>query len=442
MTKIKEALRSGEFIDRHKRSAQDFTRIRYLPFRVVFVMSLAKSVKSNQLMLNELLPKLAFWRKPVSGAAYTKARSKLKHTAFIELNQIAVLETIYQKDSRGRPEYRTKYGHRILAVDGSRIIVPSNKHTVREFGIQKFNNTLGDGGKGVVGEHATALISTLYDVLNNVALDAQILPISTSELGIAISHFKQLEKDDLVLLDRGYASYLTLAEISVSPGDVVVRCSSVSFTQARMMLAKSGADDVVMKLKATRGIKEKQGSRIIGGELPSEIAIRFVRVVLNTGEVEVLATTLLDQDKYPTELFKEIYWLRWGVETFYNVLKSRLSLDSFSGTSPESIRQDFHASVLLSGIETILTEDARATLGERDTEHPLRVNKAVSFNAIKNRAFELFMSDRSISTILRELTELFQTNPTSYRKDKSPKRNEPSAHRSLGYAKRKKKMVY
>jgi Transposase DDE domain len=416
--------------------------MRALPFRVVFIMLLAKSTKSNQLTLNELLPKLAFWRKPVSGAAYTKARAKLRHTAFIALNKVAVLEVMYQKDSKGRPDYKTKYGHRILAIDGSRIILPYNKQTILEFGTEGFNNTQGNGGEGVVGEHASALVSSLYDVLNNVALEAKILPRATYEVDAAVDHLKLVEMDDLLLLDRGYASYLMLAAISRSQANVVLRCSRSSFAQARTMLSGGKVNDQTVILKPTRKFIDKYGSALEDDELPKQITVRFVRVILDTGEVEVLATTLLDQVKYPTEIFKEIYWLRWGVETFYNVLKSRLSLDNFSGTSPESIRQDFHASVLLCGIETILTEDVTSSLGKKDTINPLKVNKAVSFNAIKNRAFELFMSNKSENSIMKELTELFLTNPTSYRKDKNPPRRQSSAHRSLGYARRKKKTVY
>jgi hypothetical protein len=34
---------------------------------------------------------------------------------------------------------------------------------------------------------------------------------------------------------------------------------------------------------------------------------------------------------------------RWGVETFYGVLKGRLELEHFSGQSVEAVRQDFGA---------------------------------------------------------------------------------------------------
>ena len=74
--------------------------------------------------------------------------------------------------------------------------------------------------------------------------------------------------------------------------------------------------------------------------LPEVIALRFVTVRLKTGELEVLASNLLDEVLYPTECFGELYHCRWGVETYYGLLKGRLDLGHFTGLSPEAVRQD------------------------------------------------------------------------------------------------------
>jgi hypothetical protein len=48
-----------------------------------------------------------------------------------------------------------------------------------------------------------------------------------------------------------------------------------------------------------------------------------VRIRLSTGETEVLVTSLLDSEKYTTQMLKELYHLRWGIETPRCVLKER-----------------------------------------------------------------------------------------------------------------------
>ncbi|MFT5188218.1 MAG: hypothetical protein ACI957_001237, partial [Verrucomicrobiales bacterium] len=51
-----------------------------------------------------------------------------------------------------------------------------------------------------------------------------------------------------------------------------------------------------------------------GMAIPKTVRLRFVRVLLDTGEVEVLITNLIDRDKYRAEEFKALYHERWDVE--------------------------------------------------------------------------------------------------------------------------------
>jgi len=44
--------------------------------------------------------------------------------------------------------------------------------------------------------------------------------------------------------------------------------------------------------------------------LPTQIKVRFVRLKLDTGETEILVTSLIDEDLYITSDFKELYNLR------------------------------------------------------------------------------------------------------------------------------------
>lgn len=75
-------------------------------------------------------------------------------------------------------------------------------------------------------------------------------------------------------------------------------------------------------------------------KLRQGITVRFVRVVLPTGEIEVLATSLLDEVRFPDAVFADLYHERWGSETYYDLIKNRLECENFSGKSAESVRQD------------------------------------------------------------------------------------------------------
>ncbi len=103
--------------------------------------------------------------------------------------------------------------------------------------------------------------------------------------------------------------------------------------------------------------------------LPEEITIRLVTVMLSTGEIEVLATSLLNE--FTPLNFKELYGLRWGVETFFGKLKGRLSLDNFTGKSVESIKQDLYSTILISNTETVIIKDIEQTINSDLSENHL-----------------------------------------------------------------------
>lgn len=127
---------------------------------------------------------------------------------------------------------------------------------------------------------------------------------------------------------------------------------------------------------------------------------------------------------------------------FYGRLKTRLGLENFSGIGAEAVRQDFHAAVYLTGLEAILTAEAQTTLDAKTTRHPQTVNRAVSFNAIKDRALDLLFSDLDTATLCQRLTTLFLTKPTLDRPQRNPPRKKSSSRALLDFHKRRKKHCY
>lgn len=392
-------------------------------------MMLAKSLKSLQLRLNSFIPQLGLGVPTVTAMAYSKARRKLKHTAFESLNQLAVVNTMYEDG-----DYQTKQGLRILAVDGSRLFLPENPETIARFGTMGYRNTKLNAS----GEHCCGRASVLYDVLNKVSLHATLSPIKSNEAVLAEDHLPYIRAGDLVIYDRFYASYRMLAIMQRSLGDCLIRCSRSSFKAARKMFDGSGPDDQLVTLYPNSRTDLGLGEHT----LPDSLTVRLIRVRLETGEYEILATTLLDKRRYPTKLFMELYYYRWGVETFYGKLKTRLDLENFSGISVEAVLQDFHVTILLTGIETILSEDAEAWLRTQTGGHPKQVNKAVAFNVIKEQAFALFLSDQPADEVLSQLSELFKTNPVTIRPNRNSPRGRLSPSVQRNFLRWKRKIVF
>ena len=114
--------------------------------------------------------------------------------------------------------------------------------------------------------------------------------------------------------------------------------------------------------------------------------MRLIRVLLPTGNVEILMTSLLDRDIYPAEAFAELYHLRWAQEECYKCFKSRVEVENWSGKSALTIRQDFHAKVLTLNLTAVLTSTAQQMVDDRcrGDGHPKQVNLTYALCAMKN----------------------------------------------------------
>ncbi|MCB0181414.1 MAG: transposase [Anaerolineae bacterium] len=212
-----------------------------------------KSAKAIQLVLNEFLTKLAL--PLVSKSAYSQARQHLSHTAFMELNQVGVVEPMYSDN-----EYERYWGYRVLGIDGSRVILPDSEAIYEGFGRIKRTS----GKKGVKGEghYSYAQASVLYDVLNKIALDSCFEPGRSYEVDLAKRHLAYTQATDLLVCDRNYGSYRWLATLVKQERAFVIRCQHNSFKAVQRMFADQGADSQIVTLKVNsakrREIRERE----------------------------------------------------------------------------------------------------------------------------------------------------------------------------------------
>lgn len=431
---MRSRIKSKSFKKRHRKNPKDFTRERKLPFRVLILILLQKSLKSLQLVLNEFFLKLDGSTSKVSNSAFTQARQKLSYTAYIELCQETVVEPYYADG-----DYRRWRQFRLVGADGSRVILPSSEEILEEFGRICYTN---GKDKTVIGEHPVALASVFYDLLNDIPLDSKLESHSCYEVDLAVKQLSCLQENDLLIFDRGYTTYEFLAILCQQGHQFLGRCSTGSLSAFKEMFKSNAPQSKIVTLTPSK-VRRKE-LRALG--LPLEIRVRLLRIILKTGEVEVLVTSLLDEVEYPHDVFKDLYNLRWGVETFYGKIKGLLTLENFSGRSAEAIKQDFYATILISALESVITEDAQEQLADKliqnNNKHPQQVNKAVSFNVIKNQVIDLLYSKKNPEQILKQLTELFITNPVCVRKQRDVDRKKTNPRQLYNHSKRVRKICF
>lgn len=434
---LREALHDAQFVQRHRKWPKAFTRQRCLSFQHLMLLLLQKTLKAVQLHLHEYFGRLAgvAARAPVSASAWTQARAKLSHGAFIELNQAVVLRRAYASD--GPLTARRWRGHRLLALDSSLVRLPAEVKIAEAFGWVECSNQRGE----LDCRYPQARLSVVYDVLNRLALDARLEAWKQGERAVGIRQLAAPGADDVVVTDRGYASYEWFAQVMGRQQHFICRCARGTFAVSERLFER---DEAGVSVTVSVGPPNGQVEAVRRAGLPESLTVRWVTVRLSSGELEVLATSLLDEPRYPSACFEQAYGYRWGEETFYGLLKGRLDLENFSGRSVESVQQDVHAMILLSNLESVVTRSAQARLdrASKRGRQPMQVNRAVSFHALKSHLLELLASTLPTLEVLKRLEELFLGNPVSVRPGRKRPRRKRSAWRSYHYQRTRRKIVF
>jgi hypothetical protein len=391
---LKQIIFSSEFLKHHKISSNHFIRKRKLPFSTIILILLNFMKGSYQDELDQYFKAISGFdvaKRIVSKAAFTKARLKLGFEAFIELNQKA-LDYFYRKF-----HLMKWHGFNLRAVDGSTVQLPRTEAVADHFG--SWHPRQGD-------KCPMARISQMFDPINKISIHATINPKEIGERELAAGHFLNLLANDLVLLDRGYPAYW-LFNLILSLGSNF--CARISYKKWDIIrkFYNSGKLDKIIYLKpslsAIKKCKEK-GLDII------PLKLRLVRVELDTGETEILITSILDQDLYPTELFKELYHLRWPVEEDYKTMKQWIEIENFSGKSVLSVYQDFHAKVFSKNLTRMLMHPTQEAIDERTGNrlYSHKANFAQAVSKMKNVLPQLFIqASRKIAEIIAALHTIF-----------------------------------
>ena len=429
--RLKRELGSAAVRQRFRVQATDFTRERVLTWPVVLILMLRGQKVSLQTAVNKFFSAVGEVWRVVTASAYRQARQKVQPEVFVHLHTVAC-EEFYARYGEDNEVVRW-HGQRVLGVDGSYLNLPDTEETRREFSVQT--------NQHVGGEQGQALASVRYDLRNDVGLSAAIGPKPAEKNLLFGTHLAGTQAGDVLVGDRAYADYNVLATIVARQCHFVLRCPRQSFMAGKAFwLARDQEREVTLEVTSK--------ARAYGAEhqLPTTLRVRLIKVVLASGEVEVLGTDLLDAQTYPGAEFKAVYGWRWQHETYHDRIKNIFEVERFSGKSVQAIKQDFYGVVFLATLESILSKPAQAVLstqGEvRECRYAPQVNRAVSYVTVLEHIVQL-LSDprRSPAATLAAIERLLLTTPTRQRPGRQvPRRKRSAAHR-LRFAKYGKRVV-
>jgi len=323
--------------------------------------------------------------------SYSEARMKLKHSAYIELNDDIV------KDYYTDGEYKQYKGYRLIAIDGSRIQLPNTAVVIKEFGIAENQGT----------SVPMAMTSVAYDVLNHLAVNAYLDRYATSERLLAERHLERLREltphsNDILLLDRGYPSVPLCVKMLVLGYQFVIRCNGKGFLREITTFAQSGKTDQLIEIDLKKGTLERREKieSIVHPHSFDRVQLRIVKITLKNGTIEYLLTSLIDRQAVSLHELHELYHLRWNEETYFNFQKNVLEIENWSGKSPESIRQDYFARVFSGNLNSLLIEEAQEQVDE-ETQHNAErqyerytINRTVATGILKDAMIEMLFVPR------------------------------------------------
>eukprot|EP01008_Symbiontida_sp_HLA12_P002632 NODE_56_length_1541_cov_18.383639_g53_i0.p1 GENE.NODE_56_length_1541_cov_18.383639_g53_i0~~NODE_56_length_1541_cov_18.383639_g53_i0.p1 ORF type:complete len:479 (+),score=104.28 NODE_56_length_1541_cov_18.383639_g53_i0:37-1473(+) len=366
---LNKIINSNNFLQKHRFSKKDFQRNRLLPFPTLihYFLSLPKGSYQDELdRFYKTMLHLDGFERMVSKEALCKARKKLKHEAFIELNRLSN-HFFYENMS---PE--TWRGFNLLAIDGSTLALPDEKEIADHFGVLK-------PAKGK--PRPMARISQMFDVINKNTIHAVISPLENGERELAADHFLNLLPQDLLLLDRGYPAYWLFNLILSLNSNFCARISDKKWKIIRKF-SKSGKREQIIHLKAPPSSIAQ--CKEMGLDI-KPLKLRLIRVELKNGETEILITSLTDDQAFPVHIFKELYHLRWPVEEDYKVLKCRIEAQNFSGKSVLSVYQDFHSKVLSKNLTAMTAHPVKKRIKNktRGRKHPYQLNFTQALSKMK-----------------------------------------------------------
>lgn len=355
--------------------------------------------------LNKAAKALGEVAEVATASAYCQARRKLKPELFIYLNQL-VTKSYYELSHRDGSLQKWQ-GRRVLGIDGTYLNVPDTSETRHSFSVQTNQHES--------GERVQALGSLLYDVLNDVGLAAGLSEKRGEREFIFDQYLEPTGAGDVIVMDRTYADSVVMAFWLKYGRDFVIRCPRAGFREVVRFWASPALESEV---ELTVPVAQSERARALG--VAPRMRVRLVKVELESGEVEVLATSLLDTKRYTRAELKQLYGWRWGVETYFDRLKNIFEVERFSGQSVQSIKQDFYGVIFLATLEAVLSEEVESELQQhsqaRECQLVPQVNHAVSYAALLDYLIDLLMNEeKSVEETLAQLHCLFQTNPTRHR---------------------------
>lgn len=362
----------------------DFSRNRKIPYEKMILSLLTMEGAS---LTNELLRQFGCELNTATAAAFVQQRKKILPEAFESLFHDFVSET----DSDD-----TYKGYRLLAVDGSDIQIATNLNDT---------DSLFQAGNGRKPYNLLHL-NALYNIKAHTYQDAIVFKPKVAGENKALIEMvdrSALSGKVIVIADRGYEAYNNMAHIQEKGWKYLIRIKDFNQHSSGILhgleLPDTDEFDEYIDLKLTRKqtnemkelFKDKNHYRRIAPNktfdyLPSKsrkseqtvmyaLPFRVVRFPITDDSFEVVVTNL-DRNDFPPDVLKQLYGMRWGIETSFRDLKYTIGLLHFHSKKVEYILQEIFARLIMYNFSELIT--SHVVMEKKDRKYEYKVNFSVA----------------------------------------------------------------
>lgn len=369
----------------------DFSRKRKLSFEQIVQAILCMRGGS---LANEMMDFFGIREDLATTSAFVQRRSKILPEAF---------ESLFDLFTQKADEDKRYEGMRLLAADGSDFLIAANPDDPDSF----FPGTEEQKSYNLLH------LNAMYDLVQHTYVDALLQKRrKADECGALVSMVDRSRlKCTLLLADRGYESFNVLAHIQERGWKFLIRVKDgVGGIACGLDLPDTDEFDVPISLNLTvkqtnemkallknRNLYKYVGQSVRFDFLPRHskkhdptvfynLAFRVVRFPISDTSFETVLTNL-DADAFPPAKLKELYAMRWGIETSFRQLKHTIGLQHFHAKKVELVHQEIFARLTMYNFYEVITQSV--VIQKKSRKHTYMVN----FSAAVHICRQFFLGD-------------------------------------------------
>lgn len=357
-----------------KNPKKDFTRKRKLDFKDMLTILL--SMGGNSLKL-ELMKYFEYHLETATCSAFVQQREKILPEA---------LEFLFHQFTFAAVKPNHYNGYRLLAVDGSDLCIAHDPNDTENH----FYATANTKGYNLLH------LNAMYDLCSRVYVDAMVQSGRKENEFQALTAMvdrSNIQEPTIVIADRGYESYNVFAHIDKKGWKYVIRVKDIGSNGivSGLLPAKQGSFDIEYSILLTRQqtkeikehpdkykfmpVNQKFDYLPVGDKGTYLIKFRVVRFPISEDTYEVIITNL-SQDEFPVEKIKELYHMRWGIETSFRELKYAMGLTNFHAKKAAYVIQEIFARLTMYNFCEIIT--THVVIQQKDTKYGYQVNFTIA----------------------------------------------------------------